>query len=412
MNLATKMAIIGIIITIGIGLPAYFLSNNYINQSGDDGIGVIGDKNQIQKDVSNSPMIAGGNTTINYFQNTNVQQSTQTLEKSEKNLQLEKENVASSDNPDKVSESTLEPTANKNVLIPYQYSGTKSTHDTTKHNDQSSWPTDIKIDDYDSIYVADTSYNGIKKFNKNGNWDDISWGNAEGSIYGKKAGSGWGELSSPSGVAVDVNGNVYVADTNNNRVHKFTSDGLPVDVWGKQGSEEGEFESPLGIAIDSNNKIFVADTKNNRVQIFDQSGKYVDEIGEYGSNSVYLNEPSKIIFNDKNGSIYVIESNNNRIQEFDSNLKHIFTHEHSLKKPVGMVFDSDGFIYVLENPARGQGIIKKFSPTWEELYFLNDSDVKQRDGFGDPVSMAINSNDKIFVLDSTYRQIHIFNPPA
>ncbi len=93
-------------------------------------------------------------------------------------------------------------------------------------------------------------------------------------------------------------------------------------------------------------------------------------------------------------------------------LNHISNHEHSFKKPVGMVFDSDGFIYVLENPTRGEGSIKKFSPAWEELYSLNDSDVKQRGGFGDPVSLAINSNDKIFVLDSTYRQIHIFNPPT
>ncbi len=70
----------------------------------------------------------------------------------------------------------------------------------------------------------------------------------------------------PSGVAVDSYGNVYVADTNNNRIQKFSSTGKFITMWGTLGTGNGQFSGPSGIAVDGSGNIYVADTNNNRIQ--------------------------------------------------------------------------------------------------------------------------------------------------
>jgi len=63
-------------------------------------------------------------------------------------------------------------------------------------------------------------------------------------------------------------GYVYVADSYNNRIQKFSSDGTYISKWGEQGSEKGEFEYPCGVAVDSLGYVYVADSNNNRIQKF------------------------------------------------------------------------------------------------------------------------------------------------
>ncbi|TMA57524.1 MAG: hypothetical protein E6J75_07440, partial [Deltaproteobacteria bacterium] len=81
-------------------------------------------------------------------------------------------------------------------------------------------------------------------------------------------GSGDGEFSQPSGVAVDGSGNVFVADTGNNRIQEFTNTGTFLAKWGTTGSGDGEFFAPYGVGVDTSGNIFVADTNNNRIQKF------------------------------------------------------------------------------------------------------------------------------------------------
>ena len=69
-------------------------------------------------------------------------------------------------------------------------------------------------------------------------------------------------------VATDANGNVYVADTNNNRIQKFDPSGTFVAAWGTSGSGNGQFAGPTGVAADASGNVYVADQSNNRIQKF------------------------------------------------------------------------------------------------------------------------------------------------
>ena len=73
------------------------------------------------------------------------------------------------------------------------------------------------------------------------------------------------------GMAVDGAGNVYVADTNLNRIQKFTSDGHLLAKWGSAGSGESQFHGPSGVAVDDAGNVYVAEMYNNRIQKFQAS---------------------------------------------------------------------------------------------------------------------------------------------
>src|SRR3990170_2911727 len=96
-------------------------------------------------------------------------------------------------------------------------------------------------------------------------------------------GSGDGEFADPQGVAVDSTGNIYVADTINNRIQKFDSNSNFLLNFGTPGSGDGKFNHPFGVAVDSSGKIYVADTINNRIQKFNSKGKFILKFGTPGT---------------------------------------------------------------------------------------------------------------------------------
>ena len=70
------------------------------------------------------------------------------------------------------------------------------------------------------------------------------------------------------GIALDVAGNVYVTDVNNNRVQVFGADGRFLRKWGSAGTGDGRFQRPIGVAIDASDNVYVVDMGNDRVRVF------------------------------------------------------------------------------------------------------------------------------------------------
>ena len=96
---------------------------------------------------------------------------------------------------------------------------------------------------------------------------------------GATAGSGDGGFDGPSGIAIDPEDTLYIVDSRNHRVQKFTTDGEFLSTWGSLGSAEGQFNSPWGITIDQEGDVYVADHKNHRVQKFTPDGEFITQFG-------------------------------------------------------------------------------------------------------------------------------------
>jgi DNA-binding beta-propeller fold protein YncE len=92
-----------------------------------------------------------------------------------------------------------------------------------------------------------------------------------------------GTFASPTNVAVDRQGNIYVADTLNYRVQVLDSTGKFLRTFGVQGDRPGEFIRPKGIAVDSEGHIYVADAEFNNFQVFSPEGQPLLAVGELGS---------------------------------------------------------------------------------------------------------------------------------
>ena len=86
------------------------------------------------------------------------------------------------------------------------------------------------------------------------------------------AGTLSGNFQGPEGVAVASDGSVYVVDSLNHRIQKFTSAGVFIRQWGVEGINDGEFSLPLGIAVAPDGSVYVEDFDNHRVQKFAPEG--------------------------------------------------------------------------------------------------------------------------------------------
>jgi uncharacterized protein (TIGR03663 family) len=167
-----------------------------------------------------------------------------------------------------------------------------------------------------SLYVADSRNHRIQHFSAEGQFLG-AWGSFSGLEQGQPA---LDRFNEPWGVAVSPDGQwVYVADTWNHRIVKFTANGQPVQSWGHanfgQSSDPYGFWGPRGLAVDRQGRVYVTDTGNKRVVIFDASGHYLTQFGQLGMEPGQFDEPVGIAL-DALGNVYVADTWNSRVQSF------------------------------------------------------------------------------------------------
>lgn len=166
-------------------------------------------------------------------------------------------------------------------------------------------PWGVAVDRDGTIYVADTWNHRIQKFDRSFRLL-ATWGSPV-----QQAGlpnPGPLELYGPRAIAIDGDGNLWVTDTGNNRVLKFSPDGRPLGSFGGPGSGPGQFQEPVGIAIAPNGDILVTDTWNGRVQRFDAAFGYKGEFRVQGwEDRGAENKPYLAVAAD--GSVYVAVPN-------------------------------------------------------------------------------------------------------
>jgi tripartite motif-containing protein 71 len=174
---------------------------------------------------------------------------------------------------------------------------------------QFAWPEGVAIDSSDNVYVADRDNHRVQKFSSTDgiNYTFVTkWGS-----YG----TGDSQFNLPSGIVVDSSGNVYVSDSSNSRIQKFTGAGAFVTKWGSYGTGDGQFQYPLGVSVDSSGNVYVADYGNYRIQKSTGAGTFITKWGSYGTGDGQFNFPFGIAV-DSSGNVYVADRDNHRIQKF------------------------------------------------------------------------------------------------
>jgi sugar lactone lactonase YvrE len=188
---------------------------------------------------------------------------------------------------------------------------------------QLSDPEDVFVDGSGNIYVADADNDRIQMFPAG----STSASNGITVAGGRGLGAEAYQLSYPDAVFVDVSGNLYVADYLNNRIQKFppgsdsTTNGVTVAGGNGLGSNANQLNSPTGIFVDRNGNLYVADFYNNRVQMFpagsDSATNGITVAGGNGQGDApeQLSNPTSI-YVDTSGSIYIVDQLNNRVQKW------------------------------------------------------------------------------------------------
>lgn len=207
-----------------------------------------------------------------------------------------------------------------------------------------------------NMYVIDPGPTGtearIEVFDTNGNYL---------SKFGS-SGSGDGQFGYAEDIAIDASGNVYVADSDNNRVVVFDASGNFLSTWGTSGTGNGQFDYPVAIVVSPiNNHVYVSDSGNNRIEVFDTNGTYLSQWGSSGAGNGQFNYAEGISV-DSNGNVFVNDGGNYRIQVFDKDGNYIAqwgsrgTGDMEFDYPTSLI-NYGNYIYVYDDV----GVVKKYS---------------------------------------------------
>lgn len=288
-------------------------------------------------------------------------------------------------------------------------------------------PFGVAVDGAGNVYVTATFNHAIFKISPAGNQTVFAGAiSTRGSVNG--AGSD-ARFDSPSGLAMDKDGNLYVADTGNNLVRKITPDGLVGSLPGLATNR------PYGVAVDASGNVYVANTGSHTIREFHADTFWFETIagqdGTWGSTDgdrshAKFSNPIGIAL-DRAGNIYVSDQSNHTIRKIGtdgqvSTLAGMAGEQGStdgvhdaarFSYPIGIASDSRGTVYVGDV---GNGTIRKITPEGLVFTLAGAAAVTgSTDGplalarFKDPWGIVSDHSGNIYVADSdnlTLRKIN------
>jgi tripartite motif-containing protein 71 len=226
-----------------------------------------------------------------------------------------------------------------------------------------------------NLYVADSGANRVQKFSPDGIFLNQVGDGAP------VSGNGPGQFNQPHGMALDSSGNLYVADTGNDRIQKFSPDGAYLAQW---VCPHGGFIHPDGVAVDSSGHVYVTD--GNSVQKFTSQGDYLAQWGSNGSGPGQFQGASGIAV-DSAGNVYVGDIHNLRVEKFTPDGK-----------------------YLTQWSTKGRGDDPRFKPNYVK---------KKADGGGKfhvvhvsyatpPLGVAVDGSGNVYVVGGSNSRVQVF----
>jgi DNA-binding beta-propeller fold protein YncE len=226
-------------------------------------------------------------------------------------------------------------------------------------------PYGVAVDGAGNVYIADSGDNEIKKWSAANNTVNtlVSLG-----------------VSSPFGVAADGAGNVYIADSGDNEIEKWSAANDTMATLVPLG-----LNHPYGVALDSAGNVYIADTFNNAIKEWTAANNTVTTLVSSG-----LNEPSGVAV-DGAGNVYIADSGNNAIKEWMAANDTVTPLVSSgLNYPFGVAVDGAGNVYIADS---GSSAVKEWTAT-------NNTVTKLVSGLNQPYGVAVDGAGNVYIADS------------
>ena len=304
------------------------------------------------------------------------------------------------------------------------------------------YPAVVVVDGNGNLFIADRNNNRIRKVNVSGIITTVV---GSGSGFSGDGGAATNAaLNQPWGVAVDNSGNLFIVDRFNNRIRKVDTNGIITTVAGNGSSSfsgdggaatNAALNYPFGVAVDAGGNLFIADTSNNRIRRVDANGIIMTVAGN-GTNSFFgdggaatnaaLNYPFSIAV-DAGGNLFIADYNNSRIRKVDANgiiatvagngINNLFLGDGgaatnaALAYPSSVAVDAIGNLFIadfVENRIRQvdtNGIIATVAGNGINYSFSGDGGAATNAALYDPESVAVDAGGNLFIADQGNNRI-------
>ncbi len=170
-------------------------------------------------------------------------------------------------------------------------------------------PTALIAGENKTLWIPDTHNSRLLKYSEDGNLL---------MTFGEN-GTEPGRFQFVTDVAIGPNGNLFIAEYGfTDRIQVFSPQGEYLNHWGSFGEAEDQFQRPMAIAFDGTDKLYIADSSNHSIKVYTIDGKFSHAFGTHGSMPGELEFPYDLAI-DQEGDIYTIEFSNHRIQKWSPN---------------------------------------------------------------------------------------------
>jgi serine/threonine-protein kinase len=318
------------------------------------------------------------------------------------------------------------------VVTTFAGSGTSGSVDATGTFASFNVPTGVAVDASRNVYIADAGNNKIRKITPEGIVTTFAGSGTRGSI---DATGILASFNSPYGVAVDTSGNIYVADRDNNKIRKITPEGVVTTLAGSGdiGSDDANigtlarFDNPSFVAVDVSGNVYVADTWNNKIRKITSTGVVTTLAGSGTAGSVdatgtlaSFHNPYGVVV-DTSGNVYVADQSNNKIRKITpTGVVTTFAGSGtygsvnatgtlaSFNQPEGLAIDASGNIYVADAV---NNKIRKITPAGVVTTLAGSGAIGSVDANGTlasfefPTDMAVDASGNVYISDEANNKI-------